>query len=141
MELGDRPKVKCGGPDVFSSTLQTQPYGWENGCPEVYLHGEWGCPGHLRIGWLCRRARTDRMQLMRQFIRLPKRQGHLGQVAAGRLDQTFLKHSTGFPICTKDVSYQGYGHPSHRCHKPEMALEVEYSVFNPLQVTISTLGA
>lgn len=31
---------------------QTQFYSWENGCPEVSPHREWGCLNHLTIGWL-----------------------------------------------------------------------------------------
>lgn len=36
--------------------LQTRTDGWENGCPEGSLLGEWGHPGHLTTGCLGARS-------------------------------------------------------------------------------------
>lgn len=53
-------------------------------------------------------------QLMRQLIRLPKRQGHPSQVAPRRLDPTSLNHSTQTPCelinCKNWIFYLYKGH-------------------------------
>lgn len=76
-----------------------------------------------------------------------KETGTLSQVAPGRLDQTSLKYSTQTPCeftSYKDwVSYQpvrAIATVNHSHHRPEMALQVEHSVHNPLQVIVSTVG-
>lgn len=73
------------------------------------------------------------------------------QVAPGRLDQispnplprtlSCLLSRLDFLSAQGTSACRGYDHFNHRHHRPEMALKVEHSVLNPLQVTVSAVGA
>lgn len=82
-------------------------------------------PDHSMVLWEDKNRET---QLMRQSIRLPKKQGHPSQVAPRKLDLTTLKHSTRTPCelinCKDWVSYLYKGHQPIRV--------VEHSSLNPL---------